>query len=409
MVRQSAQQTSQARRGTAGRGIVRLGFLAVLGLVGIGTADGFAQTVDCAAYRAELASISRGADPRAQEYVVAAQRQRSELERTRNYYNQIGCTRSDNFRTPGECTSLRAHMQQMQGNLNEMLSFADRLGGGARSQERRRQLQAALDRYCANEPARPRGFFERLFGGSQAPSEAQAPVPDPERQQAPATRAVTETREGRGSSGGQPVCVRHADGYFFPLGARFLDTSQAQQLCQAQCPATPTELFFMTQGGVIERAQSASGMPYSALPNALAYQKRLVPEASCLPQGQSWQQALQGAQALIGQGDGDIIVTAEKAEELSRPRVAARSPARRDAGRAAVAEPAADEEDIADTDAVPTAGGESAGIGPGYSGSERTVSRRDGPTIDSAAPDGSRRHVRVVAPYLVPAPDSSRN
>ncbi|MGV6875053.1 DUF2865 domain-containing protein [Pseudochelatococcus sp. B33] len=382
------------------RAPLRFGILTLLAMAAAGSAtDGFAQTADCSAYRAELAAISRGADPRAREYTVAAQRQRAELERTRNYYNQIGCTRSDNFRPVGECAPLRAHMQQMQANLNEMLAYADRLGGGRRSQERRRQLQAALDRYCANQPERPRGFFERLFGGSQATNE---PPPVPEEQ----IPEVAATREERGLGGSQPVCVRLADGYFFPLGARFQGASHAQQVCQAQCPATRTELFFMSQGGVIERAQSATGVPYSMLPNARVYQKRLVPEASCVPAGQNWEQALQSAQTLIGSHEDDIIVTAEKAEELSRP--AAVQSASRSRSRTARTPPPADAEDIADAAAVPTAGGESAGIGPGIARDDTTLSRREGTMVTAAAPDGSRRNVRIVAPYLIPTPDTLR-
>lgn len=383
------------------RAPLRLAILTFLAIAA-GASDGIAQTIDCSAYRAELASISRNADPRGQEYAVAAQRQRAELERTRAYYNQIGCTRGDNFRPVGECAPLRAHMQQMQANMNEMLAYADRLGGGPRSQERRRQLQAALDRHCANEPAQPRGFFERLFGGSQATNEP----PPPQTRETPVPEVAVADEE-RSLGGSQPVCVRLADGYFFPLGGRFEGASHAQQLCQAQCPATRTELFFMSQGGVIDRAQSASGTPYSALPNANVFQKRLVAEASCLPAGQSWQQALQGAQTLTGTQGDDIIVTAEKAQELSRPRVSSRT-ASRSAPRAPRAPEPADVEEVTDASELPTGGGDSAGIGPGFAGEETTLSRREGTMITAAAPDGSRRNVRIVAPYLIPTPEGLR-
>lgn len=371
------------------------GILTFLAITTAGVGGAAAQAIDCSAYRAELNGLSRGVDPRAQEYLVAAQRQRGELDRTRAYFNQIGCTRTDNFRTPGECAPLRAHMQQMQSNLNEMLAYADRLGGGPRNQARRRQLQAALDRHCANVPERPRGFFERIFG---SPQESDYP---PEMPQADVSNALPEApREERASGGSQPVCVRLADGFFFPLGGPFQGVAQAQQVCQAQCPATRTELFFMSQGGTIERAQSASGVPYSSLPNARAYQKRLVPEAACLQQGETWEHALQAAQSLIAPQESDIVVTAEKARELSRPAGA------RSASRVSQADTAADAEDIADAAAVPTAGGESAGIGPGLTDAGATISRREGMLISATSPDGGRRNVRVVAPYLIPTPET---
>lgn len=372
-----------------------------IGFAGVGMSSAMAQAFDCAGYRAELSSISRSADPRAQEYLVAAQRQRAELERTREYFNQIGCTRSDMYRTPGECAPLRDSMRQMQANLNEMLSFADKLGGGPRSQARRRQLQAALDQNCANEPAPPQGFFERLFGGN-ASNEAAPAYPDG------GTAPMTDLAEDQSLGGSQPVCVRMADGYFFPLGAQFRGREHAQQVCQAQCPATQTELFFMRQGGTIERAQSAYGVPYSTLPNALVYQKKRIAEAACVPAGQSWEQALQGAEMLIGRHENDIVVTAEKADELSRPKTSSKTASRAEAKRAAVPALApGDAEDIADPASVPTAGGESAGIGPGIVSDEHTISRKDGPTIISSAADGSQRRVRVVAPYLIPTPTST--
>ncbi|MGI6245708.1 MAG: DUF2865 domain-containing protein [Pseudochelatococcus sp.] len=373
-------------------------------MTGAGVTGAAAQAIDCGAYRAELASLSRSADPRAQEYALAAQRQRAELQRTRAYFDQIGCTRTDVYRTPGECTSLRSHMRQMQANLDDMLAMADSLGGGRRSDARRRELQAALDRYCVNEPARPRGFLERLFGGPQDVFEgAPPPEPVPERDIGPVTdRPTTE----RGLGGAQPVCVRLADGYFFPLGTRYRGREQAQQICQAQCPATRTELFFMAEGGKIERAQSVTGTPYSTLPTALVYQKRLVPEAACLPAGQSWAEALQGAEMLIGRHEDDIIVTAEKAEELSRPGASGRRAVRQASASRSPA-PVEEGDEFADGSGVPTAGGESAGIGPALSARGLMLSRRDGQTIVSAAPDGSMRNVRIVAPYLVPAQEDS--
>lgn len=372
-----------------------------IGIASLDLSGAMAQAIDCVAYRAELSTISQGGDPRAQEYLVAAQRQRAELERTREYYNQIGCTRSDMFQTPAECAPLRGHMRQMQANMNEMLSFADKLGGGPQIQARRRQLQAMLDRHCANVPSQSPGFLERIFGGQGASNQAGPSYPEH------AIDPMIETAGDESLGGSQPVCVRLADGYFFPLGGRFSDRVQASQLCQAQCPASQTELFFMRQGGTIERAQSANGLPYSALPNARLYQKKRVAEASCVPPGQSWEQALQGAEMFMGRRESDIIVTAEKAYELSRPKASANK-AKAEPKRAAIATPSpSDADEIADPASVPTASGESAGIGPGVVSDERTVSRMDGLSVMSTAPDGRQRRVRIVAPYLIPTPKTA--
>lgn len=361
--------------------------------MGIATAS--AQTESCDGWLAEL---SRGPDPRAQEYVLAAQRQNSELQRTRNYFNQIGC--GQQFGSPATCEPLRAHMQQMQANLRQMQDLADRLGGGPRYQERRRQLQAAVDRHCVNRPARPRGLLDRLFGDSQYDEqpmpESQSPLPQ-----------TSELVDEMPSGGSRPVCVRQADGYFFPLGGPFRGTEHAQQLCQAQCPASPTELFFMQQGGTIERAQSARGMPYSVLPAASRYQKTLDPAAACVPAGMTWEQALQGAASLLSAQDGDIVVTAEKADELSRPKASAIAAQQR-ANNARNQRQAEESEDtLNDLASVPTAVGESSGIGPSLRGSGPAIARQDGPTIITKGVDGRERKVRVVAPYLIATPDAT--
>ncbi|CAH1677501.1 MAG: DUF2865 domain-containing protein [Chelatococcus sp.] len=370
----------------------------------------------CQRYRAELASLPRGGG-QAQQYAAAAQRQRAELERTRGYYQQLGCDRGGGLfggQRPADCSGLQARMSQMQANYDLLRSRAG--GGDAQTEARRRELTAAASEACAPRTAaapRQRGFFEMLFGGGQPEQEpSQADLDG----QAPPSHG-----EGSGEKrlgGSRAVCVRLADGYFFPLGGPATGRSSAQELCQAQCPASPTELFFMAQGGNVAQAVSATGRPYSDLPTALQYERTLNPEISCRPYGESWAQALQPAEFMLERRKSDIIVTAEKAEELSRPKATAASQRANErqaaaSAKAAAATKADDDEDAADNAAandpsvVPTASAASSGIGPQSIAEVTTVDQDDGTLREEIGPDGQRRKVRIVAPYLVASPQNS--
>ena len=130
-------------------------------------------------------------------------------------------------------------------------------------------------------------------------------------------------------------------------------------------------------GGTV--AVSIDGDAYTSLENAFKYEKAVVPQCSCRKPGQSWAEALVDAERLLGEGrKGDIIVTPEKAEELSRPQQPGQPAAKGKAkGKAAAFDPeamkrlleeqkrAADAESARERDMgarAPTAGEESSGI-----------------------------------------------
>jgi hypothetical protein len=118
------------------------------------------------------------------------------------------------------------------------------------------------------------------------------------------------------------------------------------------------------------------------------------------------------------------VVTAQKAEEMSRPKAevakkapdpkgkkAGNAPVQAVQGRQApgqqqpVAEP--DVEQPVDQAAVPTASKESAGIGPQNVGKDKTVGQREGQVVEMTGQDGKRQKVRVVAPNMFVSPQSS--
>lgn len=70
------------------------------------------------------------------------------------------------------------------------------------------------------------------------------------------------------------VCVRLCDGYFFPVANA--------AACGALCPGAATEAFFQSPGADgIDKALSAAGQKYTALPNAYRYQRTVDAMCSC--------------------------------------------------------------------------------------------------------------------------------
>jgi hypothetical protein len=323
----------------------------------------YAQTYECERLRAQIASLAPTASPQTTRYAAAAEKQRYELDRTSAYARSIGC---DNRQflifgspPPPQCAGLEAQMQRMRANLASLQSQARGAGGLAQ----RQALQARFDATC-----RPgaNGLFESLFGSTRE----QIPIDDI------APPMPTEDLHPRGGS--LAVCVRTCDGGYFPVSysARSSRYDSLEELCQAQCPGAKTALYTMPPSGTIDQAVGTDGEPYTSMENAGKFRKTYNPTCACKPQNQSWVQALAQAEELLGRkAAGDLIVTPEKSEELSRPKLA----------RVTADPPTAN-------DAAPAAKGAPANA-PRYG-------LKDGDTHEKTEPGGHTRRVRVIGPKL---------
>jgi hypothetical protein len=376
--------------------------LALAALVAAGDAV-WAQSPLCQRYRAELATLDRGGGRQA---AAAADRQRVEIGRLTGYYRSIGCERGPlgifSGPAPAECGAIGQRIRQLEANYAALASQA----GDAGSLElRRRQLMGAIEQTCnpgPQEATGPRGFFESLFGAPRGRvQEPMAPL-------APEGFEVPPEAE-RALGGGRLVCVRACDGFFFPLSNAPGGRQNADDMCQALCPGSETAAFSMSgSDDALTRAVSLRGKPYVSLPNAFRFQKAFDDSCSCKREGQSWAQILRQAEGMLDQKRGDLIVTAEKAEELSRPKVAqvqaqAQPPAKRPADRKA--NDAAETQEAAEQGAAaPTASGESSGIGPKSIENSRVVGATEGPKSEVPAGNGTKRTIRTIAPNIIPVP-----
>jgi hypothetical protein len=117
--------------------------------------------------------------------------------------------------------------------------------------------------------------------------------------------------------------VRTCDGYFFPISFstsqdRFRDD---EQTCQRMCPAAEVQLFSHRNPGedMNQAVSSTTGQLYSQIPNAFKYKTSWDASCTCKAAGESWANAVRDDPNVPG-GQGDIVVTEERAKTMNAPR-----------------------------------------------------------------------------------------
>jgi len=273
----------------------------------------------CVRLEGQMAVLNRGGgDPaRAEQikrYEDAAGKQQADLDRLLTRAKQRGCENGFFSLFTGqapECQPLNAQIQQLRDSLDRTMSDLERLKSGNNYDQegQRRQLLGELAQNncgpqyrAAAAAAGPSGFLDALFGG--------------------AARIINPGGDGAPSGTFRTVCVRSCDGYYFPISystvqSRFADD---QRTCQRECPATEAQLYtYRNPGEDMGQAVSLSGQPYTALPTAFQYRKEYNAACSCRKPGQSWADALKGADDASTLESGDIVVTDQNAKELSQP------------------------------------------------------------------------------------------
>lgn len=400
-------------------------FLAAAVALGVEVSSGsaFAQSAECARLQQAIASAPRAGGP-AQ---AALDRQRAQLAQVSAYAHSIGC---DNQKflifgsdPPPQCGQIKGQIARLRAGLASLEASAG--GGGARA-----DLIARYNAECANAPRQPGNIFEALFGGGRQTYEPVDPSSIPPDQQQQMIDNSIEQQKGEGvnaRAGSYAVCVKTCDGSFFPVsysgaGSR-ADT--LEDVCRSLCPNTDVALYSFPFGGTINEAVSASGEPYVNLPNALNFQKSFDASCSCRRKGESWAQALAGAEAKYGHEAHDILVTPEKSAEMARP-IVKPDPKAKGKNAKAVATAAAPDAnataqngttdaqsslapgqslDASGTDTALSAAAaavsrEASGIGAGDAQTGANYGLGQGQTVTEKGPDGVNRKVRIVGPSL---------
>ena len=370
--------------------LLRLGAAMLALVASLSTAA--AQGLECSRLQAQIASMGPGDASAAAGFADAARRQQYELERTQAYAQGIGCNNKQflffGSAPPTQCGPLQTQIQRMRENVTALQAQQRRASDGGRS-----ELVARYNATCRGEqtlPARA-NVIDRLLGVN-APAETVIDPTDP--------AALDDPARG----GSKMVCVRTCDGGFFPLAtsSRRGGAEGMADMCRALCPNVETRVFTYYASGDIDQAVGLDGTPYKSLPNALKFRTKFDPACTCKPADKSWVQALAEAEGLLGRSRSDIVVTPQKAEELSRASTAAPKtpPAKTPPGK-----PGAPQVDTtlaveaAANAKAPTASNDSAGIAANTGGTAKTYGLKDGEVREQGTAAGTRK-VRIVGPTL---------
>ncbi|HLH96063.1 MAG TPA: DUF2865 domain-containing protein [Xanthobacteraceae bacterium] len=333
----------------------------------------------CSQLEGQLSAFDRGVtDPsqsdQARRLDDAVHKQQSDLDRLSAQARRSGCEGNGFFSLfvsqPAQCGPLNNQIQQARANLDRAMSDLERLQNNTSSdrENQRRQIIGALAQNDCGPQYRQLAsqggsFFDRLFGPGT--------ILNPD---------SAQTSSGTGTY--KTLCVRTCDGYYFPISYstvpnRFADDAQA---CQRLCPAAQVELYtHKSTGEDVTNAVSAnSGKPYTELPNAFAYRKAFNPSCSCKAAGQTWADALKQLDDQTIER-GDVVVTEERAKQLSQPQTDAQG---KPIKPAAPAKPGSAQS----TTATPP--------GPATAANK--------PSQSDPEADPSKRKVRIVGPTFLP-------
>jgi hypothetical protein len=350
---------------------------AVLAPLGLAAPDARAESARCLDLRGQIAKA--GAEGMAARYRAGAAKLRAEYSRLAVKGQSMGCDRQTFLffgePPPPQCDGINARLSALRGNIAayEQAALDD---------SQRQALMARYEVECRNPTiaARqpdPGSFFEELFGvrpPDQAPGLREAPV-NPE---AGLTEDETFEQGTRRMGGPVALCVRGCDGGFFPITytAKYSQLDDLDALCKAMCPGAEAKLYTQSQWKGLESAVSIDGEPYADHPNARKFETRYDASCGCKPPGKSWTEALAEAERILAERNNkDQMVTAEQAEQMSRPILPGDPRARQPIGPAAAAVTA------------PLPEARESGVPP-------EVFR------EVVGPDGAKRRVRVVAPML---------
>lgn len=246
-----------------------------------------AASPQCLQLEVELARLPDqpgGSFVQSDEFAVAANTQRDQIDLARIRAADLGCGRAIAPDMVAACADLNARIARMEDNLGKLESRpAMRPNRNARA-ERIRILDALERARCYDQPgeeedatlsAEP-GANEAgvtiIRGGSSESLDADERYPQ---------RIVIGRNQQQGTGEYRTLCVRTCDGYFFPMSnaAELSDFQRDEKNCEASCPGTDIELFYhLNTGQPGESMVSArSGQPYDNLETAYRYKRVDLP------------------------------------------------------------------------------------------------------------------------------------
>jgi hypothetical protein len=271
-------------------------FLFLASLIGATPVAAQMNTV-CDDLRGRLADVSQtiGTSHQTRQYSNAIADQMSELAKATSEMRNRGCSSENSSITDSgnaaACDELDSSIDRMQQDLRYLKDrFKDASGGT--DDQLRHELESELRDSGCDQPASS-GSDTTISNRTDAPPlpEEQAmrtdtfypPLEEDAPHQAIGGRSAYGTPAGPYGASVRTVCVRTCDGGFFPMtpDATAADFQRDADSCAKMCPGVQTELFFhYLQKETTQMVSASTGAPYSAMPYAFAYKKRLPGERS---------------------------------------------------------------------------------------------------------------------------------
>ncbi len=274
----------------------------------------------CTALEAQLSAFDRAAnDParaeQARRIDDAINQQQAELDRNIASARRIGCEGGFFLfgGRPPQCGPLNAQIQTQRTNIDRLQTQLAQLQSvsGPEHQSQRHAILVALTQndcgpqYRAAAVSQPRGsLFESLFGPNSIFTN---PSPGGDTPQSGTFRTI---------------CVRTCDGFYYPISFSTTPANFAAdaQVCARSCPAAEVALYAHRNPGedVNQATSTTTQQPYTALPNAFKYRTAFDAGCSCRQPGETWAHALKSVDDPVV--PGDVVVSEERARQLSQPR-----------------------------------------------------------------------------------------
>lgn len=265
--------------------LLRLAVLLCAGLlVMLDTTDAFAQSENCQALSNTLRRIeSSGGFDQLDEINAQARQAQQDVQQAESRYVRDGCNAAAKR---GETLNpqCRAEARDVLSARDELKKAQAQAGtGNAVAQQREAVLQEMARFNCnsrssagvnSSTEARRGNLFDQLFGDFEDSFG-----------DGNTTRGDEFTGE-QGYNTIRTVCVRKADGYYWPISySTLVDYAQNDLLeCQAQCPGMDVDLYYYANPGQEpEDMVNLEGQPYKSLPAAFAYRTKIDPTLTCKP------------------------------------------------------------------------------------------------------------------------------
>ncbi len=258
--------------------------ICAVALVVLDTSDAFAQSQNCQALANTLRRIENsGGFNQLDDINYQARQAQQDVQQAESQYVRDGCNADAKAGRPlnAQCRAEARTVLNARAALKQAQAQAGT--GNAVAQQREAVLQEMARFNCNSRSSagvqqtdnrRSGNIFDQLFGDFESGFG-----------DGNSTRGDQFAGE-QGYNTIRTVCVRKADGYYWPISySTTIDYAQQDLLeCQAQCPGVDVDLYYYANPGQQpEDMVDLNGTPYKSLPNAFAYRTKIDPTLTCKP------------------------------------------------------------------------------------------------------------------------------